>query len=671
MRFKTSFFNKGLLLDNLKRFGWIGIIYTLALFFCMPLNILMNYDIKKQFYYDNYGFSYPIKSLFYCDPNLNFQSSVMVILIIAIPILTAMLLFRYIHVKKSVDTIHTLPYKREEIYNNRVATGFILMVLPVLLTGLFSFILRYALHIEHYYNIVDIGYWLGFTIMMNSIIFLFCVFMAMISGLSAVQGGLSIILLLLPTAFVFLLFVNFEILLYGFASEYYFNENILMYFSPIIRMFNFNELNMFNMREVVIYIVLCIFFYYVAKIAYKKRKLEHASKAITFDSLQPLFKFGVTLCAMLLVGTFFWAEGDHIYWIYFGYLIGSLLGYFIAEIILKKSFKVFTHIKGYLVYAGLVIILLFGIQWDVIGYEKYVPQIDKIEKIYFNKGTYAIANDEKIRGFSEPEDVKNILQLHQVIIDDKQQNLSASDKTGRIIFYYQLSNGRKVARKYDVTQKLYAQYLKPIYESKEYKVDHYPVLNAEADTIRMIEIRPTHGSGKEAIIVDQEHIAEAVNILKQEVINETYEEMIDPRASWASVRMVTDEYQKNNRDKKSIHMSWDKNYTAFEKWLGENDYLEDARAWVGKDIAYAIVEKSDSDNFTYYYQIEEGTLNVKQLKIEDIHLLEECQLNYISNPSDAEYIIEFYSKNGNGWGIDGFDEEHVPDFVKAYFESND
>ncbi len=671
MKCKTSLFNRGLLIDNLKRFGWIGVVYTLALFFCMPLNILMNYDMKNHYYFD---FEYPIQSIFYNNIDLNFQSSVMVILIIVIPILTAMLLFRYMHVRKSVDTIHTLPFKREEIYNNRIVAGFIIMVVPVLLTGLLSLILRYALHIEQYYSVADIGYWLGFTILMNSVIFLFSVFMGMISGLSAVQGGLSIIMLLLPTAFIFLLFVNLEILLHGFASEYYFNENILIYFSPIIRMLNFDK---FKVIEVVIYIVLCFFFYYAAKIAYKRRALEHASKAIAFDSLQPLFKYGVTLCAMLLVGTFFWAEGDYIYWVYFGYLIGSLLGYFIAEIILNKSLKVFTHIKGYLVYAGLVIILLLGIQSDVIGYEQYVPPINQVEKIYFNKGTYEIREKgEKLRGHSEAENIKNIQKLHQVIINNGRQNLGASEKTTRLIFYYQLNNGRKVARKYDVHQELYAQYLKPICESKEYKRMHNSILDLETNTVELIEIKLQLGVNKKAVIVDPEHIAQVINILKKEVMNETYEQMTDPRASWANIKINTNEKEIIERGRwtleqnVSVHQSWKKHYSEFEEWLMENDYLYDPKALVGDDIAYAIVEMHNSDE-GHGYWIEEGNQNVKQLRIEDVHQLEQSIMNYSNALEDTKYIIEFYTKGGNGLGVEGFDEEHVPDFVKAYFESTE
>ncbi|MEL7566146.1 MAG: ABC transporter permease, partial [Dehalobacterium sp.] len=41
MKLKTSLFNKSLLKSDFKRFWWIGLLYTLILFFILPFNHLV------------------------------------------------------------------------------------------------------------------------------------------------------------------------------------------------------------------------------------------------------------------------------------------------------------------------------------------------------------------------------------------------------------------------------------------------------------------------------------------------------------------------------------------------------------------------------------------------------------------------------------------------------
>ena len=64
--------------------------------------------------------------------------------------------------------------------------------------------------------------------------------------------------------------------------------------------------------------------------------------------------------------------------VFFGYIFCSLLGYFIAEMLLQKSYKVLNAYKGYLVYIVVVSVAFTGIQADVTGFVGRVPVNQKM-----------------------------------------------------------------------------------------------------------------------------------------------------------------------------------------------------------------------------------------------------------------------------------------------------
>ena len=121
--------------------------------------------------------------------------------IAVIPVLTAILLFRYIQSKKSVDMIHCLPIKRVKLYDNHIFIGILILVVPVLITALSALLLKEALNLNNYrfhFTVKTVASWTGRTILFNIVIFLSSVLVGMFTGLSSAQGILTYIFLFLP-----------------------------------------------------------------------------------------------------------------------------------------------------------------------------------------------------------------------------------------------------------------------------------------------------------------------------------------------------------------------------------------------------------------------------------------------------------------------------------------
>lgn len=591
MKSKTSFFNKGVILNDLKRFSWIGVVYLLGLLLTIPMRILMiNSEIENYRYHN----SNPIKRIF------NFETGETMTLVGVIPVLLAILLFRYIHVKKSSDMIHSLPIRRGNLYNNHIFVGTLLLILPVVVTTIVSIILNSTLNYNEYYKdvlyTIDILRWGGITVILSILIFMFSALIGMVTGISAVQGVLTYIFSLLPIGLTGLTVYNMGIFIYGFNADSYLMENLLKLSPLTIAPLVPNE-DMMSLKAMLIYIIIYIILYCISKFLYNKRNLESASQSIAFRNFKPIFKYGVTFCSMLLGGLYFSESEKNVYWVLSWYLIMSLIGYFTAEIIIKKSLRVFKNVKGYFIYAGIIVLLLLGIKFDVIGYEKYVPDLEKVESIYFDQRFYRLTNSKEKRFYYDEDNLNNIQQLHKQIINNKEKNLDSENLNQNVAIAYKLKNGKKIKRKYLISKEDYIKYLKPIYESKEYKKMNYRIFDMNHSDVDKITVRPIENSNKMTSITDQEDIKECLEILRDEINNQKYEEMTSKKVDWADINISLIENKKEDKEddmeykhNNNINIGWNKSFVKFEKWLEEKDYIKNARI-TPEEIAYATVEK--------------------------------------------------------------------------------
>ena len=135
----------------------------------------------------------------------------------------------------------------------------------------------------------------------------------MFTGISSVQGILSYILLLLPVGLLFLLLHNLNMYVYGFAYDYYYSTNLDV-LSPLVRVFESLSSYSLQSSEIIAYLLISAALYGIGLYLYKRRQLETAGTAITFPILRPLFKYGVTFCFMLLLGSYFRSTQNTAIW---------------------------------------------------------------------------------------------------------------------------------------------------------------------------------------------------------------------------------------------------------------------------------------------------------------------------------------------------------------------
>lgn len=651
MRSKTLLFNKEMILQVGRNIGWISVIYFLVLFFAIPLKIMMLYSGE------NYRNFMPVQRLF------DFDFAIQFIMFITVPVVMAIFLYRFLHVKQAADLMHSLPLKRQHIFHFYTLTGLVFLTIPVILITLITIIIHSVYDLNLYFQLADIFRWTGIVILFNSVFFLSGVFIAMVTGISVVQGVLTYIMLLFPAGFTLLIIYNLGLMLYGFPSDYYQVRNI-EYLSPITHL-TYLEGQKISVKAVLLYSVFLFVIYVLSLLVYKKRSIEAASEAIAFNGLKIVFKYGAAFCMMLLGGLYFDAMQNEFVWLIFGYAAGGIIGYFAAEMVLQKTWRVFGRVKG-LGYFAVAMVVLVLITQAFAPYEKKVPALDEIKSVTYANNIYIEPEDRLApKPLLQPENIEAVRKFHERIIKNENLNEQAMKSQEFALFNYELKNGDQLVRQYTIDRSDYESEMREIYESLEYKHAYEPIFKINTEDITSIRINKQMADSP-LIITDKEKINQAIAILKKEIEREPFTIDFYPKGNRSTIEIMSG---KNDYDNIELKQS----YKSFIAWLEANKMLQDAMV-TPDDIESIIVinESIKEEQFKEYP--EEEIINRITNDKNALKLSEHDQvLSAIENAgygwfNEAPYTAIFVYKTGNHREIRTFTDKDVPEFIKEYYQ---
>ncbi|HEX2924812.1 MAG TPA: DUF6449 domain-containing protein [Ruminiclostridium sp.] len=522
MKSKTSLFKKGIIISDLKRYWWISAIFSLGLLISIPLaHYMQKFSLEERHQEINL-----IKQSI--QRELSFRSGVSVLFPFVVPILIAVLTYRYIQKGRSASLYHSLPLTRTALYLNSFVSSLLLYIVPLLINVVVMLLLNCFSFLSDFYTVPLIFGWLGYSLLFGIMFMSMTIFVGMFTGSSIAQIAFVYILNFLPAFLYEVIRANLSELLYGFST---YSDTNFYHWLPMVRLYNNYE--GFTPGIIAGYIVLTVLLAAAGLVAFKVRRPETAGDIITFKPIKPVFIIGVTVCSTLVGGAYFSMIGrSNLPSIIFGYFAGSLLGYIIVQMVTNKTFKVLKTYKGYLAYALVMVILLLGIKFDVLGYVNKVPSSDQISEVYMGSNIYWW-NDkdnlnskfasvyEDITVYTDKTDIRNITNLHKIILENRSRNNNYYDYIA-----YKLKNGRKIIRYYGIDTNLYASALGPIYESKEYKDSRYPILHQEPENLKFIQIHDFSNNKPPVVISDKAKLQSFINAIRKDVNSFTYDEIV-------------------------------------------------------------------------------------------------------------------------------------------------
>ena len=347
--------------------------------------------------------------------------------------LIAMAVFSPLYHTETSGFYAALPVRREVWFASAWLSGFFMLVGCALLTALLMF------GVELSCGDVELGetlLWVGKYILLTVFFYGLASLCALLTGtlwvVPLLYGVVNFIAYLLWVAVCYIC----EMLTTGWVSP---EDYLAVWLTPLLKISETE--GKYELWILILYAVLGLLFAALAFRIMKKRKMENATDIVAVRVLKPLFRWAGGLCSGLFMGVIlyavFWdtSKGRTLQMMLFA-LVGVIVGWFGAEMLNRRSFKVWKKLPGFFLCAALVLGFIFCCGNGCFGYESYIPKEDSIVRVEC---------DDYSRGWgvsSDREDIRAFVELHGDIRRKETEDGHTVDLT------YTLKNGDKVKRRY-------------------------------------------------------------------------------------------------------------------------------------------------------------------------------------------------------------------------------
>ena len=476
MRSKTSFFNATLFFKTVSRFWPLWLAYLGIWVLLMPMNLHA--------------------SLRWNDSAISAQRQILsgaieggLIFGVIAAVLAVMAVWSFLYNARSMSGTASLPLRREGVFLSVSLAG----LLPLLATHVLVALL--TLGILGLHGVPAVGAVLQWLAVVSLILLFFY-------GFALLCAQLTGNILVLPVVYTVLNFTAYvveavvtsllSVFVYGLDAT---GNMKLEFLSPAIRIYSrlqrrtidhFDPVKqtyetvgyyLDGWSTLIVYALVGVALAGFALWLYRRRKMETAGDVVAIEILKPVFKyclsFGCALVLGMLLYSFFRLEDNgqlETMLTLLGFMVlGAFIGYFAAEMLIHKSFRVWRgHWRGLGISLAVMALLMFAMEFDLFGYERRVPETGEVENVMIR------ASGENVL-LEDPENIAAAIALHESIIENKtwHEGAGRSSYSGaaetvavediKYVSYvetkpversqncwidYQLSDGRTLSRRY-------------------------------------------------------------------------------------------------------------------------------------------------------------------------------------------------------------------------------
>ncbi|MBP1737237.1 MAG: hypothetical protein H6Q60_1118 [Oscillospiraceae bacterium] len=478
-----SFFSPTLYLKNATRFWPLWAVYLVIWLVALPASLLVSYRDRLVDTYTIARFASTI------PPEL--LRNLGIPLVFSFSIATALATFSYLCNSRASCMIHALPIRRETLFFTNYLSGLSFFILPNLVVFLLMLLTEAA---TGSVDLSALGLWLLGMTLLPLFFYSFAVFCAMVTGNLMALASFYCILNFLGVILAELIGAVLSTFVFGFQMQG--SDTALQtagqWLTPCWSLLKHCQLeytydttgnlissSFSGVRYLFLYAGIGVLLAIVSLLLYRRRRMERAGDTVTVSPLRPVFRYGFAFCTALSLGlllyAIFFENGYSISGNVWGLLtlliLSGALGYFAAEMMLQKSFRVFSKWKGCVIFLLCLTALTISLEYDLLGYEHRVPSADEVESVSLTTpyaAPYDNASGTTVT-LTDPELIEQVISIHQTIIAQKQAIESQSYEayysdnyidgkdgvsvqvSGNASFSvtYQLKNGLILTRSYD------------------------------------------------------------------------------------------------------------------------------------------------------------------------------------------------------------------------------
>lgn len=459
MRSATSYFNGPLYRKTLARFWPLWGLWGVGWLFLAPLRLLNSY-------FTDYAWraTSARDSLLWDARSLPEMLTSGVFLALFFAILCAMAVYGYLYNSRSACWTHALPMRREALFTTQYLAGLSMMLLPLLAAGVLTAIVEVSfLPMESWGEVLSaLAVWLLAQCGIVIFFFSFAAFCAMFTGHILALPAFYGILNMLASGLWFLVDSLMNEFYYGYAGTPG-ALTVVEYLTPAMALreavdwWTADKLTPAHLQSpgtVAVYALVGVGLAFVSLCVYRRRHVETAGDVVAVAVVRPLFKYGVAFCSGLAFGMFTaaffnWTERPILIPCI---LIWTVVGYFVAEMLLKKSFRVFKAWKGAAVMTAVMLLLCLACLMDVFGVVGRVPDAGQVEsvRVEIEMGAPYDSGTPLSADLTDPAQIEKILALHRAIVDsNSRDDRIAGDGYTFVRLTYTLSDGGELDRRYN------------------------------------------------------------------------------------------------------------------------------------------------------------------------------------------------------------------------------
>lgn len=474
-------FHPTLFRKNMTRFWPIWALYGAFWLFALPINLFTSYQSREAVY--------SLGDVSLTGPQYFARSLVPDSAPAAVPmglifgILAAMAVFSYLYQSRSVGLMHALPLRREGLFLTNYLSGLSFFALPLLVVFLLTLgaeALMGAVYLPALFC------WLVANLLVALFFYSFAVFCAMFTGhilalpafygiLNGLAFGICTLLMQVLPEFVYGFYPTYgPTQLTGWITPAYQLLRAL-YTQEVATPDGLSAYRLTGLGYVFLYALAGLVLAALALVIYRRRQLERAGDVVSVSWVRPIFKYGVAFCTALSLGLL-------LYLLFLPYelrgpwpflicmIFAGAVGYFAAEMLLQKSFRVFARgWPGVAAFSLALVAAMCCIVFDLTGFERRVPDPAQVASVAFD-GVGSAPNDSASHAAhqsTDPEEIALVARLHAALVAERDLSrqtgytverqalaggtIDIETQANRTIrLSYALANGKQMFRQYPI-----------------------------------------------------------------------------------------------------------------------------------------------------------------------------------------------------------------------------
>ena len=394
----------------------------------------------------------------YVNNSLNNYNVIYPIYMAGIPLVAAMLMMSFFHKPAKALALHAQPYSRSRLFNSHVLTGWLMCIIPVVLTALLYLVfmretLIYSTSelvmdslfvtgepVADSHNIYTFGAvmsWLASSIGIITFFYGMYIMAGSLTGNTAMHLLLSGLFFIIVPALLLIVATYCESYIEGFVSLPDWLSDVMRCFNPLIMMITSGMETIVTAKTTLTYLVLGLVFIAAGGAAYRLAKLEKVGDSMIFRPVEEIITYLVVFVGMTVFGFFFQSfKSDSKAFLIIGMVTGTLITFFITKVVMARSVKIFNmkNLKSLGVYVVIAALFTAFTVFDITGISKRLPKLDQVESVSceymfegyemdsFASGSFQGLSD--IGKLSSPYVINKVYELHKYVIENElyQQN---------------------------------------------------------------------------------------------------------------------------------------------------------------------------------------------------------------------------------------------------------